>query len=162
MRRGHELPHIIVYQRSDYCSQGKKGKEHKRHWNGKASAYSRVYWVVVFFCLNVTQMATDSERRKASGKMTTLFVWVNIFASRISLRCDYTEKINRKDRIDIIICIMCNAVEIIIPLCQILNVNKHVICHEVIITWAEKTGLMWKKSKKIERYTNNKVIWTKL
>ena len=43
-------------------------------------------------------------------------------------------KVNRKDRVEIIIRIMCNAVEITVPLCQIPNVNKHVICHEEIIT----------------------------
>lgn len=44
------------------------------------------------------------------------------------------EKVNRKDRVEIIICVMCNAVETTAPLCQILNVNKYVICHEEIIT----------------------------
>lgn len=60
------------------------------------------------------------------------------------------EKVNRKGRAEIIICIMCNTVEITAPLCQIPNVNKHVICHEDILIQAGKAGLMWKKSKKID------------
>lgn len=56
-----------------------KGKRNKRYQSVVSSDHSWVYEVAALFCQNVILLTLDNERRRMSGRMKRLFIWINIF-----------------------------------------------------------------------------------